>query len=217
MFGRKKKEQAVEDKDTVPKLNEQLYEGSVEKEFSQKRHERRMKTLSSSSQEIFNNYRRSLKSNIVSGYNRKLYGGFWMRLFAFAIDMILVMSLQALFTGVLNVVTNGDYSIMNQTIVYVINQFILVLYFTLTSFWTNGQTIGKSLFGLQVVANHQYKLSFTTCLVREGLGKLILNTVPILGILVVFSAKRQNFMDYFTDTNVLSLNQFAMLFEENAV
>ncbi|MGH2120032.1 RDD family protein, partial [Aerococcus sp. L_32] len=75
----------------------------------------------------------------------------------------------------------------------------------------------KGLLGLQVVTNKQYKLSFMTCLLREGLGKVILTTIPFLGLMVVFSNKRQNFMDYFTDTNVISLGQFAMLFEENAI
>ncbi|RPA62398.1 RDD family protein [Aerococcus agrisoli] len=215
MFGRKKKEapESVE----LPKLNSQVYEGSIENAFAAERTQRKMKSLQASPQEIFANYRRNLKMDITDGYARNLYAGFWMRLFAFIIDMIMVYALQSLVAGLLNVLTQGQYALLDAGILYLVKQVVLILHFTLASYFTNGQTIGKGLLGLQLVKDNQYKLSFMTCFVREGLGKVILATLPFLGLMVVFSSKRQNFMDYFTDTNVISLNQFAMLYEENVI
>lgn len=217
MFKRRKKANDKQESIELPKLNDRLYEGSVEKTFKEKRSERKIKAMKASPQELFSNYRRNLEEDIASGYARNLYGGFWIRLLAFLIDLIMVYALRSLITGVLNAVTSGVYSTLPVSITYLVDQFALIAYFTLSTFWTNGQTLGKGLLGLQVVANRKHKLSFVTCLVREGLGKVILTTIPILGIMVVFSNKRQNFMDYFTDTNVISLGQFAMLFEENAI
>jgi uncharacterized RDD family membrane protein YckC len=217
MFKRRNKAKDKQENVELPKLNDRLYEGSVESDFKEKRHERKIKTLKASPQEIFSNYRRNLEADITSGYARNLYGGFWIRLVAFIIDLILVYALRSLVTGVLNAVTSGAYSALPVAVSYLVDQFVFIAYFTLSTFWANGQTLGKGLLGLQVVSNKQYKLSFMTCLVREGLGKVILTTIPILGLMVVFSNKRQNFMDYFTDTNVISLGQFAMLFEENAI
>jgi uncharacterized RDD family membrane protein YckC len=215
MFGRKKKEKV--DTVALPKLNDRVYEGSIESAFQAGRAQRKIKSLQTSPQEIFANYRRNLKMDITDGYARNLYAGFWVRLFAFVIDMIMVYALQALVSGLANVLTQGQYASLDVGILYVIKQVVLILYFTLASFFTNGQTIGKGLLGLQLVKDNQYKLSFMTCFVREGLGKFILATLPFLGLMVVFSSKRQNFMDYFTDTNVISLNQFAMLYEENVI
>lgn len=217
MFNRRKKETQKETEVTLPKLNDRLYEGTVERTFKEKREGRKIRTLKASPQEIFNQYRRNLKADIADGYARNLYGGFWIRLIAFLIDLILVGGLRSLITGVLNAVTAGQYASVVPAVSFLVDQLVLILYFTLSSYWTNGQTLGKGLLRLQVVSNQQYKLSFTTCLIREGFGKLILTTIPFLGILVVFSSKRQNFMDYFTDTNVISLSQFAMLFEENVI
>ncbi|MGH2115130.1 RDD family protein [Aerococcus urinaeequi] len=217
MFKRRKKAKDNQDSVELPKLNERLYEGSVEIDFKEKRRERKIKSLQASPQEIFSNYRRNLEADIASGYARNLYGGFWIRLVAFLIDLLMVYALRLLATGVLNAVTQGAYSTLPAAVTFLVDQFVLIAYFTLSTFFTNGQTIGKGLLGLQVVTNKQYKLSFMTCLLREGLGKVILTTIPFLGLMVVFSNKRQNFMDYFTDTNVISLGQFAMLFEENAI
>lgn len=217
MFKRRKKAKDNQDSVELPKLNERLYEGSVETDFKEKRRERKIKSLQASPQEIFSNYRRNLEADIASGYARNLYGGFWIRLVAFLIDLLMVYALRLLVTGVLNAVTQGAYSTLPTAVTFLVDQFVLIAYFTLSTFFTNGQTIGKGLLGLQVVTNKQYKLSFMTCLLREGLGKVILTTIPFLGLMVVFSYKRQNFMDYFTDTNVISLGQFAMLFEENAI
>lgn len=217
MFKRRKKAKDNQEGVELPKLNERLYEGSVETDFKDKRRERKIKSLQTSPQEIFSNYRRNLEADIASGYARNLYGGFWIRLVAFLIDLLMVYALRLLVTGVLNVVTQGTYSTLPAAVTFLVDQFVLIAYFTLSTFFTNGQTIGKGLLGLQVVTNKQYKLSFMTCLLREGLGKVILTTIPFLGLMVVFSNKRQNFMDYFTDTNVISLGQFAMLFEENAI
>lgn len=217
MFKRREKTKKHQESVELPKLNERLYEGTVETDFKEKRRNRKVKTLQASPQELFSNYRRNLEADITSGYARNLYGGFWIRLVAFIIDLVIVYALRSLVTGVLNAVSSGMYSNLPVAITYLVDQFVFIAYFTLSTYWTNGQTIGKGLLGLQVVTNKQYKLSFMTCLVREGLGKIILTTIPFLGLMVVFSNKRQNFMDYFTNTNVISLGQFAMLFEENAI
>lgn len=216
MFGRRK----VHSKSTesnIPKLNQEPYEGTIEEVLKHERKNRKEKVDKQDTQALFETYRRRLDQNITTSYSRYLYAGFWPRLWSLVIDLVLVKAIQAITFAIISFFLVQDLNLVYPIVSYLVNQLILIFYFALSSFWMNGQTLGKGLMGLQLVTNNYYKLPFSTAFIREGLGKFILIQFPILALFAVISPKRQNFMDYFTDTNVISLKQFKFLYEENRI
>ncbi|MDK6233587.1 RDD family protein [Aerococcus sanguinicola] len=201
----------------LPQLNDQLYHGRLEGEAEAVRHDKQKKAQKLSGQDLLMSYRRHVDRNLVNGFSRKLYAGFWIRLWAFLVDLIFVGALQAILLACVLTFLPDAYLVQWPLVKYLAWQLVLVVYFSLASYLLNGQTLGKALFKLQVVKADQYRLNFGTCFVREGLGKLILSNLPILGLFVVVTPKRQNFMDFFTDTNVVALDQFRFLYEENRI
>lgn len=201
----------------LPQLNDELYHGRLEGEAEAARQNRQKKAQKLSGQDLLLSYRRHVDRNMVNGFSRKLYGGFWIRLWAYLLDLIFVGACQAILMACLLTFLPDSYLVHWPLVTYLVGQGVLLVYFSLASYLLNGQTLGKALFRLQVVKADQYRLKFSTCFVREGLGKLILSNLPVLGLLVVVSPKRQNFMDFFTDTNVVALEQFRFLYEENRI
>ncbi|MCZ0716927.1 RDD family protein [Aerococcus kribbianus] len=198
----------------LPELNDKAYLGVLESEQDRQRYQRKKKSRRLSGHELWSKNRKNVRNNVVDGFSKYLYAGFWVRTVAFLIDMIMVWALQALLLGGANYFSPEPIASLSLPLNYVIKQAILIIYFTLTTYLLNGQSFGKLLLDIQVVHDKQERLSLGTCFIREGLGKLILSTIPILAITVIFSRKRENFIDYFTDTNVISLKQFRFLYEE---
>ncbi|RSU10779.1 hypothetical protein CBF29_09150 [Vagococcus elongatus] len=142
------------------------------------------------------------KKNLHYQFPNYFYAGFWMRLFAFLVDLLLIACLKTILLGnVLGMSANG--------LVYTIGALICYLgYFIFMTKLTNGQTIGKMIFGLKVVCFNEEKLSWTTVLIREGACRIILKKgFFMIGYLVAaFSPKKQHIGDMFSDTSVVSLN-----------
>lgn len=130
------------------------------------------------------------------------YAGFWMRFFAFLVDLLMIACVKTIFLGsVLGLSADG--------ILYAVGAMVCYLgYFILMTKLTNGQTIGKMIFGLKVVCFNEEKLSWTTVLIREGACRIILKKgFFMLGYLVAaFSPKKQHIGDMLSDTSVVSLN-----------
>lgn len=217
MFGRKKNNQQADTVTVVPKLNAEPYHGPLEEADQLERASRKKKAVEADLQDLWQQHRLRLGDNVATGFSRYLYGGFWGRLWALLFDLLLVFALQALVMGIINYFLVQSLAAHYPTINYTVEKLVLILYFTLSSYWLNGQTIGKALLGFQVVANDNYRLPFAVAFIREGLGKLILLQFPFLALFAIVSPKRQNFMDFFTDTNVISLKQFKLLYEENKI
>lgn len=201
----------------IPKLNKDAYDGTIEEAIKAERTKRKQKINQIDLQDLWEQYRSRLDKNVVNGFSRYFYGGFWGRLWALIIDLILVQALQAVTFAVINFFINQSLAQAEPTLAYLADQAVLILYFTFSSYLLNGQTIGKALLGFQVVSNEFYRIPLSVAFIREGLGKLILVQFPFLALFAVISPKRQNFMDYFTDTNVISLKQFKLLYEENCI
>ncbi|MCI5775774.1 MAG: RDD family protein [Aerococcus sp.] len=145
----------------------------------------------------------------VNEWPRGLFGGFFSRVVAFWIDQALVSALRAI------VLFTFDYLSLSSGVsggmTFIVKSLIVVSYFTVVTFITNGWTVGKALMGLRTIALDGRSLSLTTALVREGVGKMILMHFPFLGLIVLFSEQRENFMDFFTDTRVVSERRLALI------
>ena len=82
--------------------------------------------------------------------------------------------------------------------------------------FTNGQTVGKMIFGIRVIALNEEELSWQTILVREGFGRYLQKVVLILYGLVIFTPYKQHVVDLLTDTSVITLNYLRLLEEDKS-
>ncbi|WP_414840248.1 RDD family protein [Carnobacterium sp. TMP28] len=152
------------------------------------------------------NRQKQVEKTPFNYYPPFFYGGFWLRFFAYLIDLIIVSSLNRLiiypFFGLTQTSMSTDYVSL-----YSLSKLtVFLLYFILMTKLTNGQTIGKMIFGLRVVCFKEERLSWMTVIIREGFGRYILKTISFLYLSVLFTKRKQHIVDLFTDTSVVLEN-----------
>lgn len=135
------------------------------------------------------------------------YAGFWIRAFAFLVDLMCISFISSILLdsvlGFIGLDMGG-----NRTPYGIIGLAIYLGYFIFMTKLTNGQTVGKMIFGIQVVCFKEEKLSWTTVLVREGACRFILKSgFFMLGYLpAAFTPTKQHLGDLLSDTSVVTLN-----------
>lgn len=130
--------------------------------------------------------------------------GFWIRFWAFITDSLIV-------SAVVGILINPIFYIMHWDVngstwyapITIISAIFYYTYFVvMTKIWQ--QTVGKIIFGLKVVPVQGEKLSWSTVLFRELVGRFINNTPFFLPYIVVaFTPKNIGCHDYFADTYVI--------------
>lgn len=142
------------------------------------------------------------------GFPRYFYAGFWMRSSAFLFDLICIAAIRTSTLGLVyrlaGLVDTGDYFGLYN----LFSIAIYLAYFTCLTRFNRGQTLGKMVFGLRVVALNEKELTWTTILIRETVCRFILMGFPwILGYLpAAFSKNKQHLGDYFCETSVVTIN-----------
>ena len=130
--------------------------------------------------------------------------GFWMRFWAYLIDLIVIGSLSRLFI-------NPIFRLLDITMVetgvfspyVIVDSALFFSYFALTTKFLN-QTLGKMIMGLRVVKLNGDPLDWKTLIFREWVGRYISISVLMLGYIVIaFNPKKQGFHDMFSDTVVI--------------
>ena len=135
--------------------------------------------------------------------SKNFYAGFWSRVVAFLIDLIVVYAtaslLNTLSFGLLN--KQLDFPILGEEslsyVIVVFTYFIAMTYFF-------SQTLGKMIMKIKVETNKGDKLSFTDVIYRELVGRLLtifLANLPYLAI--AFTNKKKGLHDYIADTVVV--------------
>ncbi|MCL7747810.1 RDD family protein [Halalkalibacter alkaliphilus] len=135
------------------------------------------------------------------------FAGFWMRLWAFLLDMITVFSLNGLLVYPLLRLTNvnGLLSLGPFNLETVLSAVIFFLYFAIMT-KIYGQTIGKMIMGLRVISLKNDELSWTQIIFREGVGRFIHQSFFLLYaiyVMVAFTTKKQGLHDVIADTCVI--------------
>lgn len=135
------------------------------------------------------------------------FAGFWIRGFAYIVDLMCIGFVSSIvldrLLGAIGLAAGG-----NRTPYGLLTLGMYLAYFILMTKFTNGQTIGKMIFGIQVVCFKEETLSWGTVLVREGACRFILKSgFFMLGYLpAAFTANKQHLGDLFSDTSVVTLN-----------
>lgn len=131
------------------------------------------------------------------------YAGFWMRFWAYLLDLIVVGSLDRLIIKPL--LRLFDISLVHQDLfapLSIATAITFYAYFVLMTRFFH-QTLGKMVFGLKVVALEEEQLTWKTILFREWIGRFISSTILIGYIITAFLPKKQALHDLFSDTSVV--------------
>ncbi|WLR50222.1 RDD family protein [Bacillus tianshenii] len=132
------------------------------------------------------------------------YAGFWMRLWAFIVDLIVVGSLHRLLVYPVFHLTETpvDQSFMFAPAAIATTIIGFVYFVLMTKFFQ--QTVGKMVFGLKVVNLEGQRPSWATVIFREVVGKFISKTLFFVGYLAAaVSGRKQAWHDKIADTYVI--------------
>lgn len=145
------------------------------------------------------------KEGIVEADNVR-YAGFWMRLWAYLLDIMVISSIVRLvIKPVLRLMDVSVYETSLFTPITILSGTIFFLYFILMTKYF-GQTLGKMVFGLRVIDLKGSKPSWGTIIFREFIGRFISGSMFLLKfgyILIGFLPKKQGLHDLFADTTVI--------------
>jgi uncharacterized RDD family membrane protein YckC len=134
------------------------------------------------------------------------YAGFWMRFWAFLIDLIVISSLNGILVSPFKFVNEGiAISVGFWTVPGIISAIVFYAYFILmTKFF--GQTIGKMILGIKVVRENEEPLRWSDVLFRELIGRFLYRAfwfLTALYIIVGFMDEKQGIHDMIADTRVV--------------
>lgn len=158
--------------------------------------------------QLLNKKKKRLKFHQYPDY---FYAGFWIRLFAYLLDLLCISAVTGILLGLPANLMEWPKDAGLISVYGSLSVVIYLAYFILLTKLNHGQTIGKMAFGIQVVCFNEEKLSWQTVLVREGACRFVLRgSFFMLGYLVtIFTANKQHIGDYFSDTSVVTINLLA--------
>jgi len=138
--------------------------------------------------------------------------GFWIRLCAYTIDVVLIWAVLKLLIvhNLFRLTGIDDVMIWVFSLESIIAGLAFYLYFVLMTKLL-GQTLGKMIFGLQVVSDSGTALSWTTVFVREWFGRYISATIQLLYLIVAITPQHKAIHDYLADTHVVHENTFEVV------
>ncbi len=137
------------------------------------------------------------------------------RINAFTVDLAIIISmnyfLMASFTNFLKVVF---FHLNIATQIYIIEKFnmmnsvsllgIMFAYFSIFYYTTNGKTMGKMIFNLQVSNNLNEELSLKESMIR-ALTYTLLSPLAFLLSMPIFTKDQKGIPDYFSKTEVINI------------
>lgn len=130
------------------------------------------------------------------------YAGFWMRFWAYLLDLVVIASIERLIIKPIFRVADLTFDSSMFSPFTIASVLIFYLYFILMTKYFHA-TIGKMVFGLRVISLKESRLSWPTIIFREGIGRYISVLIKLLYLLVAFTPKKQALHDIFADTSVI--------------
>ena len=131
------------------------------------------------------------------------YAGFFIRLLAFAIDMLVISAINRILQSVLNPNIELGLGISLAIIIYWL---INLGYFTLMTYFNNGQTLGKMITNIRVVSLNGEKADLWQIVSRETFGRYVQNKFLVLYLIIGFAPMKQSLSDILSDTVVIRDN-----------
>lgn len=132
--------------------------------------------------------------------------GFWIRTVAFLIDAVVASAFAGIFASPINALFLAEGTMAAKAV----SGFFFYLYFVLSTYFTNGQSLGKMITGIRVIHPEEDRLSWTTVVIREGFCRLIQTTFVLLYVITAFSERKRNLGDFLSDTYVVKDSLYAV-------
>ncbi|WP_163581458.1 RDD family protein [Gracilibacillus saliphilus] len=134
------------------------------------------------------------------------YAGFWMRFWAYLVDLIIVFSINGILLVPFKFINDGfTMGIGFWTVAGIISSIVFYLYFLLMTKFYN-QTLGKMIFGLRVIREDSQSLRWSDLIFREIIGRFI-HRVFFIGVFlylfVAFGAQKLGIHDMIGNTRVV--------------
>lgn len=135
------------------------------------------------------------------------YAGFWMRFWAYLLDLIVVGSFERIIINpIFRMLDIPLWEINMFAPISVASALVFYVYFVLMTKFL-GQTLGKMVFGIKVIDIKKSNLSWGTVLFREWIGRFISSTIIVGYIIIAFLPKKQGIHDLFADTSVVHIQK----------
>lgn len=129
--------------------------------------------------------------------------GFWIRFWAYLIDLLVIFSISSIIVYPLFRIFGWDVQGMTwYAPIGFITGILFYAYFVLMTKLLN-QTVGKMIFGLQVISLKNDTASWVTILFREWIGRFFSATIWPLYWMIGFTPKKQGLHDFIADTMVI--------------
>ncbi len=160
-----------------------------------------------SNEKVVHKKRLRVEKTPYNDYPNFFYAGFFIRFFSFLVDSIIAGALvRVIIGGSMNILFTSYY--LPDLAHNGLKLLITLLYFTIMTYATNGQTLGKMIFGLRVVSFKEERLKLSTVITREFFGRIIhsFGLLRLLYVICAFSPKKQHLADIFADTSVVTEN-----------
>ncbi|MGG3800091.1 RDD family protein [Metabacillus fastidiosus] len=144
------------------------------------------------------------------------YAGFWIRFWAYLIDLIVITSINRIIIYPILTLIGADTSNPSMfSPVTLLSSITFFLYFVLMTKYLQ-QTLGKMVLGLKVKTLDDEPLTWGTVIFREFIGRYISKTFGgFLYIVTAFTPKKQGLHDIFADTTVIHEKLYTMTNSEN--
>ncbi|SDZ28169.1 Uncharacterized membrane protein YckC, RDD family [Evansella caseinilytica] len=114
--------------------------------------------------------------------------GFWMRFWAYLIDMFAVGSLHSIILGFTSFFVDlGELTIGIYSIAGALTAFLTFSYFILLT-KLYGQTLGKMIMGIKVLSEREAGMSWLNVIMRELVGRYLHKAVVMLNALYLVAA-----------------------------
>lgn len=131
------------------------------------------------------------------------FAGFWLRLFTYAIDGIVLWGIKRILVNPLSALFSFPVEKQFPSVYSVLAFIVTLAYFVLMTLYCDGQTLGKMIMGVRVVSLKDEKLDWKDVLVREGAMRAVQILIWPLYLMIPFTERHASIGDLFADTGVV--------------
>jgi uncharacterized RDD family membrane protein YckC len=148
----------------------------------------------------------SVNENTSNQNIPKRFAGFWMRFWAFLVDLVIIFSINSILLSPIKIMNEGmDVYISVWTLHGIMAAIVFYLYFLIMT-KQFGQTMGKMIFGLQVIRADHEPLKWSDLIFREVIIRFVYKAfffLNLLYLIVAFNKEKQGFHDMIGNTRVV--------------
>lgn len=141
----------------------------------------------------------------------KAYAGFFVRLIAYGIDMLIAVMAAGMVKTPFSLATSSGAGFLKSNFIFdysfldVLGYVCIVAYFVLLTYFAH-TTVGKMLLHLEVSSEKEW--TFINVLYRETIGRFLSSLLNIGYLAIIVQKEKQGFHDMLCDTHVVYKNMY---------